>query len=221
MSAIRKLDFSRVQIHGRSSELSTMMEAYERSQSSSEVILVSGMGGSGKSSLVQAFLSRMTRRHALCSSGKFDQLQSDGISTVVDAFSGICHQILADEELVANLRPTMRVALGREEVHALSSIIPSIYELMDWEDPPPHRNNNQERRDVRCPWNLVRLRNLLKVSMHHSVILCASTSCWGSHAHSPFFMANVAGSSEGNLSERPSPHSSCSRGSALGRQGLY
>ena len=156
-----------------------MMEAYERSQSSSEVILVSGMGGSGKSSLVQAFLTRMARRHALCSSGKFDQLQSDGISTVVDAFSGICHQILADEELVANLRPTIRFALGREEVHALGSIIPSIYELMDWEDPPPHRNNNQERRDdVGCPWNLVLLRHQLKVSMHHSIIVCASTSFW-------------------------------------------
>jgi diguanylate cyclase (GGDEF)-like protein len=65
-------------LYGREEEIATILTTFERvSKGSSELLLVSGYSGTGKSSLVHEVHQPLTEKHGIYISGKFDQYQRD------------------------------------------------------------------------------------------------------------------------------------------------
>ncbi len=164
-----KLDFSRVTIRGRSSELSILMAAYDRCPTSNEgnVALVSGeTPGCGKTMLVQAFLDRVKNGNpnALCSTAKFDHVHSSGNSAIPDALDEICSQILRNS-LLLDLRAKLKDALG-SEFHVLSQFVPSICKVLNCHHDATRVND--KFLDGRGDSDFVGLKHILKVCLHTS-----------------------------------------------------
>jgi PAS domain S-box-containing protein len=87
-------------LYGREQELEILLNAFERvRQGESEIMLVSGYSGIGKSSLIQEIYKPVTRQRGYFVSGKFDQFQRDiPYSALVNAFSALVRQLLTETE---------------------------------------------------------------------------------------------------------------------------
>jgi energy-coupling factor transporter ATP-binding protein EcfA2 len=172
-----KLDFSRLQIRGRSAELSTLMRAYEKcSCSSGEVAFVSGPRGSGKSMLIRSFLDRVRTDSplTLCATAKFVKTQHDfkGFSAITEAINGLCEQILENNEFLVSLRPLIIDALG-SEIDVLGRIVPFILGKLVPDRNPAQNDPNRvmggtDKNDEE--WNNdARILQCLQVRMYHIV----------------------------------------------------
>lgn len=131
-------------LYGRRREVETLLGAFDRvagsssleNQGRSELMLISGYSGIGKTSLVQEIYKPITQRRGYSISGKFDQYQRNiPYSGVVSAFASLVEQLLAEsqpqlsrwrEKLLAALEPNARVII---------EVIPEL-ELVLGEQPP-------------------------------------------------------------------------------------
>ncbi len=90
-------------LYGREQEISTLLNAFERvvnATSKTEMILVKGYSGIGKSALVKEIYQPITSQRGYFVSGKFDQFQRNiPYSAVVKALSGLVRQLLSESEL--------------------------------------------------------------------------------------------------------------------------
>ncbi|MDY6901400.1 MAG: AAA family ATPase, partial [Cyanobacteriota bacterium] len=90
-------------LYGRQQEISTLLTAFERvvsAASKTEMILVKGYSGIGKSALIKEIYQPITRQRGYFISGKFDQFQRNiPYSAVVKAFSGLVRQLLTESEV--------------------------------------------------------------------------------------------------------------------------
>ena len=109
-------------LYGREAEIDTLLSAFERvSQGASELILVSGYAGVGKSALVQEVYKPITRQRGYFVVGKFDQFQRNiPYTSLAQAFRSLLRQILTESEaqvaswqkkLMAALSPNGRVII--------------------------------------------------------------------------------------------------------------
>lgn len=99
-------------LYGRERELRRLVESFERaSRGRSELMLVSGEPGIGKSVLVNEVQRPMVARRGYVVSGKFDQLQrSQPYSALAQAFGDLLRRILGEPEPV--------IAAARHEILA-------------------------------------------------------------------------------------------------------
>lgn len=95
------INFNRIKFQGRIKELGQLKEIYVESESgtNSKCVMVHGMAGSGKTSLVKEFMNNLTStsRSILCY-GKFEDLKENKLSTIVDCFQQCIVQIIEREE---------------------------------------------------------------------------------------------------------------------------
>jgi predicted ATPase len=118
---------------GRNAELSTIKDAYSRSvlsYSGSELVLISGPSGSGKSLLAHEFGQYvLTAGGGIILSGKFDQLHlGKPFSALASAFDDYCGVLLQDTgpfSILEALASKLRLSLGPEAYH-LTKIIPNL-----------------------------------------------------------------------------------------------
>ena len=89
-------------IYGREQEIEKLMEAFSRTnRGATELVLVVGKSGIGKTCFVNQIYKPVTRQRGYFVRGKFNQLQKDTPYTaLVSAFQELTRQILAK----ANLR---------------------------------------------------------------------------------------------------------------------
>lgn len=87
-------------LYGREEEISTLMSAFERvSENSTELMLVSGFSGIGKSALINEIQKPIVKHRGYFISGKFEKLKKDvPYSGIIQAFTGLARQILAENE---------------------------------------------------------------------------------------------------------------------------
>ena len=90
-------------LYGREQENSTLLTAFERvvnATSKTEMILVKGYSGIGKSALVKEIYQPITRQRGYFLTGKFDQFQRNvPYSAVVKALSGLVRHLLSESQL--------------------------------------------------------------------------------------------------------------------------
>ena len=103
-------------LYGRDAEIEALLAAFDRVivQGSSEIVLLSGYSGIGKSSLINELHKTLVPRRGLFSSGKFDQYKRDiPYATLAQAFQGLVRELLnkSDAEL-ARWRQALLEALG-------------------------------------------------------------------------------------------------------------
>jgi len=103
-------------LYGRTQEIDVLVAAFDRvvSQRATEVVLVSGFSGVGKSSIVNELHKALVPSRGLFASGKFDQYQRDiPYATLAQAFQGLVRSILGQgEEELERWRGNLREALG-------------------------------------------------------------------------------------------------------------
>lgn len=102
-------------LYGRAGEIADLLQAFERvGEGTTEIVLVSGYAGIGKSALVQELYRPLTGRRGYFIAGKFDQLQRNvPYSALIQAFRSLVRQLLTEsEEEVAAWRERLLAALG-------------------------------------------------------------------------------------------------------------
>jgi hypothetical protein len=114
-------------LYGREREISTLLAAFDRvSQGASEMMLVSGYSGIGKSVLIQEVYKPLTRQHGYFIAGKFDQFQRDiPYASLIQAFRSLVRQLLT--ERIPKLEMAREVSSGIREASAvIVQVIPEV-----------------------------------------------------------------------------------------------
>lgn len=107
-------------LYGRGHDTDALLQAFERvGQGPSEIVLITGYSGIGKTSLVRELYKPITKNHAFFITGKFDMLQrAMPYRTIAVAFSQLVRQLLTgtreellgwQEQLTSALGPNARI----------------------------------------------------------------------------------------------------------------
>jgi diguanylate cyclase (GGDEF)-like protein len=127
-------------LYGREQEIAALMASFERVRTAggTELVLVSGYSGIGKSSLVQELRRPVVEARSYFASGKYDQYQRDiPYATLVRAVQGLLRQILTETpERVQGWRAALRAALGANG-GLLVDLIPQLELLIGPQPPVP------------------------------------------------------------------------------------
>jgi predicted ATPase/class 3 adenylate cyclase len=102
-------------LYGREAEVADLLRAFERvSQGPSELLLLKGYAGIGKSALVHEVHKPVTRERGYFAKGKFDQLQrNQPFAALARALSELVRQLLTEsDERLAAWRSRLQEALG-------------------------------------------------------------------------------------------------------------
>jgi predicted ATPase/signal transduction histidine kinase len=140
-------------LYGRKSEIDALLAAFDRVVASglSEIVLVSGYSGIGKTSVVHEIHKALVLSHGLFAAGKFDQFNR-GIpyATLIQALQTLIRQILGKSEAeVAAWRGTLLQAVNPNG-QLIVGLIPEV-ELIIGKQPaapelPPQETRNRFQR---------------------------------------------------------------------------
>ena len=124
-------------LYGREQEVDILKTTFERvSEGKSEMLLISGRSGIGKTALVQEMYMPVTQQRGYFISGKFEQFQRNvPYSAVINAFQDLVRQLLAENEEKLNCwRKKILKALGPNG-QVIIDVIPEV-ELIIGPQPP-------------------------------------------------------------------------------------
>jgi predicted ATPase len=114
-------------LYGRESEIEQLISAFERVSERSEVMLVFGYSGIGKSALVQELYKPVTQKRGYFISGKFDQYQRDiPYSAIVNAFQELVKQLLTEPEVKLQEWREKILAALRVNGQVIIDVIPEV-----------------------------------------------------------------------------------------------
>jgi hypothetical protein len=124
-------------LYGREQEIQTLLVAFERvSQGATELVLVAGYSGVGKSSLVHEVHKPITAKAGYFIPGKFDQYQRNiPYSALTSAFNKFCHELLTESETqLAQWKGRILKAVGSKG-QILIDVIPSLEQIIGPQPP--------------------------------------------------------------------------------------
>ncbi len=119
-------------LYGREPEITQLLTAFDRvSQGATEMILISGYSGIGKSALVNEVHKPITRQRGQFISGKFDQLQRDiPYSSIAQAFQNLIRKLLSEPEAkLQTWKNKLLEALGNNG-QIIIDIIPELEKII-------------------------------------------------------------------------------------------
>jgi PAS domain S-box-containing protein len=154
-------------LYGREAETAALLAAFERvvSGGTTELVVVSGYAGIGKSSLVNELHKELVPPRGLFVSGKFDQYKRNiPYATVAQAFQGLVHQILgkSDAEL-AGWRAALVEALGPNG-QLMVTLVPELALIIG--EPPPVADLPPQDQQARFQWVLRRFLGVFAQAEH-------------------------------------------------------
>jgi len=115
-------------LYGRSDEVASLLSAFDRvSSGNTEIMLVSGYSGIGKTSVINEIHKPIVKEKGYFISGKFDQFQKNiPYKAIVEAFKLLIQQILTEpSERIAVWKEKFRSNLG-ENSGIIAELIPEI-----------------------------------------------------------------------------------------------
>ncbi|PJZ70504.1 histidine kinase [Leptospira perolatii] len=132
-------------LYGRETETNTLLSAFERvGLGNSELLLVSGYSGVGKSSLVHEVHRPITEKKGLFIAGKFDQFQRDiPYYAIRLALKDFCEYLATESEEVLNEWKQKILTAIEGNGQVLVDIVPDL-ELIIGKQPPVPELSSQE-----------------------------------------------------------------------------
>lgn len=127
------------QLYGRNREIHLLLDAFDRiAVGRSELLLVGGYSGIGKTSLVNEVQKSLVRQRGFFIAGKHDQFQRDiPYSALIQAFRRLVSQLLTErEEQVHHWRETLMAALG-SNARVIIDVIPDVEWITGPQPPTP------------------------------------------------------------------------------------
>ena len=134
-------------LYGREREIETLLRAFERaSADKSELMLVAGYSGIGKSALVQELYKPITQKRGYFISGKFDQYQRNiPYSAIITAFRELVKQLLSEPEAQLNQwRKKLQSALGSNG-QVIFEVIPEVELIIGKQPAVPELGSNESQ----------------------------------------------------------------------------
>lgn len=127
-------------LYGRDRHITSVLAAFDRvaSKGHTEIVLVSGTAGVGKSSLVKELEKALVSTHSLFAAGKADQYKLDiPYPTMAQAFRGLVRRILSLESSdLDRWRRQLLEALGPNG-QLMINLIPELMVIIGQQPPPP------------------------------------------------------------------------------------
>ncbi len=168
-------------LYGRTKEIETLMSAFDRvTQGYSEMMLVKGYSGIGKSALVKEIYKPITRQRGYFIAGKFDQFQrSIPYSAVVIAFSELVRLLLTESEDKLNQWRSKILGAFGPNGQIIIDVIPEV-ELIVGPQPPVEDLKPAEAQNR---FNLV-FQNFIKVfcDRQHPLVIFLDDLQWADSA---------------------------------------
>lgn len=134
-------------LYGRQEETGQLVAAFERAATgSTQLVLVTGHSGIGKTALVQQAYAPITARNGFFVSGKFDQLQRDvPYAAVTQAVTDLTRQVLtASQERLDRWRSELVEALA-PNAQLLLDLIPALEHVVGPQPPVPELSASESR----------------------------------------------------------------------------
>ncbi len=131
-------------LYGRETEVKTLLEAFDRvSEGSSEIMLVAGFSGIGKTAVVNEVHKPIVRQRGYFIKGKFDQFKRDiPFSAWVQAFQNLIRQLLAESAAdVQKWQVKILEALGGNS-QVIIDVIPELEHLIGKQQQVPELEGN-------------------------------------------------------------------------------
>lgn len=126
-------------LYGRETEVATLLAAFDRvSKGTTEMILVSGFSGIGKTAVVNEIHKPIVRQRGYFIGGKFDQFKRNiPFSALVQAFQNLIQQLLTEsDEQLHQWKAKILAALG-ENAQVLVDVIPELERIISKQPPIP------------------------------------------------------------------------------------
>ncbi|MEH2085461.1 trifunctional serine/threonine-protein kinase/ATP-binding protein/sensor histidine kinase [Nostoc sp.] len=126
-------------LYGRQTEVESLLDAFERvSQGSTEIILVAGFSGIGKTAVVNEVHKPIVRQRGYFIKGKFDQFQRNiPFSAFVQAFRDLIGQLLSETDAqFEQWKSKILSALG-ENGQVMIEVIPELESIIGKQPPAP------------------------------------------------------------------------------------
>jgi predicted ATPase/signal transduction histidine kinase len=115
-------------LYGRAAEIATLLDAFDRTQQgTSELVLVGGYSGIGKSAVIQEIHRPITQHRGYFITGKFDQFNRNiPYSAIIQAFQELIHQLLTESQSsIEQWRIAINQALA-PNAQVLIDVIPDL-----------------------------------------------------------------------------------------------
>ncbi|AFZ19629.1 hybrid sensor histidine kinase/response regulator [Allocoleopsis franciscana] len=168
-------------LYGRESEVKTLLTAFDRvSQGTTEMMLVAGYSGIGKSVLVAEVHKPITQKRGYFISGKFDQFQRNiPYSAVVSAFAGLVRQLLTESEAQLNLWREKLLAAFGSNGQVIIEVIPEVELIIGKQPPVPELSSTESQNR----FNLV-FQNLIRAfcAKEHPLVIFLDDLQWADSA---------------------------------------
>ncbi|BAY23374.1 serine/threonine protein kinase [Calothrix sp. NIES-2100] len=132
-------------LYGREQEITQLLTIFERvSQGTTEMILVSGYSGIGKTALVNEIHKPITLKQGYFIHGKFDQLQRDiPYAAITQAFQDLIRQLLSEsKKLFQTWKEKILQALG-DNAQIIIDLIPELEKIIGKQTPIEQTGANE------------------------------------------------------------------------------
>ncbi|MEH2087736.1 ATP-binding sensor histidine kinase [Nostoc sp.] len=131
-------------LYGREVEVETLLEAFQNvSLGATEITLVAGFSGIGKTAVVNEVHKPIVRQHGYFIKGKFDQFNRNiPFSAFVQAFRNFMEQLLAESDVqIQQWRNQIIQALG-EDGQVIIEVIPELEKIIGRQPPASELSGN-------------------------------------------------------------------------------
>ncbi len=167
-------------LYGREAEIATLLAAFERVSVQSELMLISGYSGIGKTALVQELYKPLTLKRGYFISGKFDPSQRNiPYNALVNAFQELVKQLLCESEAQLKIwRQKLLTTLGKNG-QVIIDVIPEVKFIIG----PQPGVIELEETEAQNRFNLV-FQNFIQVfaNSHRPVVIFLDDLQWSDGA---------------------------------------
>jgi len=131
-------------LYGREHQVQSLLKAFDRvSQGSSEMMLVAGFSGIGKTAVINEVHKPITRQHGYFIKGKFDQFNRNiPFSAFVQAFRSLMGQLLSESDTALESWKTKILEALKEDGQVITTVLPELENIIGKQPAAPELSGN-------------------------------------------------------------------------------